>query len=43
MPSVTEILIRCEPISLRSVGETANIVVPLESTDVMMFSEGDEC
>jgi hypothetical protein len=42
MPSVTEIVIRCEPISLRSVGETVNIVAPLESIDVLMFSEGDE-
>jgi hypothetical protein len=43
MPSVTEIVIRCEPISLRAVGETVNIVFPLESTDVVMLSEGDEC
>jgi hypothetical protein len=35
-------MIRCGPISLSLVGETVNIVFPLESTDVLMLTKGDE-
>ena len=41
-PSVTENVSSCTPISFELVGETVNIVVPLDSTDVVMLTSGDE-